>query len=90
MASGNPPQRQPFAGHRAVIFFLVSRDDVRTFAPADDVDPEYGSTLRRVVAVASNTLREARRNRVFLGICAAAVVLQFVALALSDLALVEL
>jgi ABC-type transport system involved in multi-copper enzyme maturation permease subunit len=47
------------------------------------------ASLRRVVAVASNTLREARRNRVFLGICAAAVALQFVALALSDLALVD-
>ncbi len=47
------------------------------------------ASLRRVVVVASNTLREARRNRVFLGICAAAVILQFVALALSDLALVD-
>ena len=36
-------------GHRAVIFFHVSRGDVESFAPADDIDPKYGETLRRVV-----------------------------------------
>ena len=36
-------------GHRAVMFFVVSRADVTTFAPADHVDAEYGATLRRVV-----------------------------------------
>lgn len=37
-------------GHRAVIFFCVSRSDVTTFAPADDIDPAYGKALREVVA----------------------------------------
>lgn len=36
-------------GHRAVIFFCISRGDVERFAPADDIDPKYGETLRRVV-----------------------------------------
>ncbi len=35
-------------GHRAVIFFCVSRGDVESFEPADDIDPLYGETLRRV------------------------------------------
>jgi len=34
-------------GHRAVQFFFVSRDDVRSFAPADDIDPAYCEGLRR-------------------------------------------
>lgn len=38
------------AGHRAVILFLVSRADVTRFAPADDIDPDYGRTLREVTA----------------------------------------
>jgi sugar fermentation stimulation protein A len=33
-------------GHRAVIFFHVSRADARCFAPADDIDPAYGAALR--------------------------------------------
>ena len=37
-------------GHRGVILFLVSRADVTRFSPADDIDPEYGRTLREVVA----------------------------------------
>ncbi len=36
-------------GHRAVIFFAVQREDARTFAPADDIDPAYGHGLRSVV-----------------------------------------
>ena len=40
---------QAAAGDRSVIFFLVSRGDVEAFAPADDIDPEYGRALRRVV-----------------------------------------
>ena len=36
-------------GHRAIIFFCVSRADVERFAPADDIDPRYGEALRRVV-----------------------------------------
>jgi sugar fermentation stimulation protein A len=36
-------------GARAVIFFLVQRTDARVFSPADQVDPQYGRLLRRVV-----------------------------------------
>lgn len=38
------------AGDRAVIFFFVGRADCRRFRPADEVDPAYGTTFRRVVA----------------------------------------
>lgn len=53
-------------GHRAVIFFLVSRGDVQAFAPADDIDPAYGATLREVLkagveAVAYSTRVEPAR-----------------------------
>ncbi len=37
------------AGHRAVIFFCVSRGDVTHFSPADDIDSAYGKALREVV-----------------------------------------
>lgn len=40
---------QAAEGDRAVIFFLVARDDVERFAPADEIDPEYGKALRRVM-----------------------------------------
>lgn len=33
-------------GHSAEIVFTVQRDDCRSFAPADDIDPEYGRLLR--------------------------------------------
>ena len=33
-------------GHRAVVFFLVSRSDVEAMQPADDIDPTYGQALR--------------------------------------------
>lgn len=36
-------------GHRGVILFLVARADVTRFSPADDIDAEYGRTLRDVV-----------------------------------------
>lgn len=36
-------------GHRAVMFYVVSRADVRSFAPADDIDPVYGQTLRQAM-----------------------------------------
>jgi len=36
-------------GQRAAMFFVVSRSDVDTFRPADDIDPAYGETLRRAV-----------------------------------------
>ncbi len=37
-------------GDRGVIFFFVGRADCHRFRPADEVDPAYGATLRRVVA----------------------------------------
>ncbi|QDK36782.1 DNA/RNA nuclease SfsA [Bdellovibrio sp. NC01] len=33
-------------GHSAEIVFTVQRQDCETFAPADDIDPEYGQLLR--------------------------------------------
>ena len=35
-------------GHRGVMLYCVSRSDAKSFAPADDIDPDYGSALRRV------------------------------------------
>jgi sugar fermentation stimulation protein A len=37
-------------GWRAVQFFLVARSDVDEFAPADHIDPAYGSALREARA----------------------------------------
>ena len=37
-------------GYRAVIFFLIQRAEATQFSPADDIDPEYGRLLRKVVA----------------------------------------
>ena len=37
-------------GHRGVMFYFVGRADCRRFRPADEVDPAYGETLRRVAA----------------------------------------
>lgn len=36
-------------GHRALIFFLVQREDATSFAPADHIDPAYGEALRTAV-----------------------------------------
>jgi sugar fermentation stimulation protein A len=36
-------------GHRTVIFFVVQREDARSFAPADDIDVTYGKLLRKAV-----------------------------------------
>ena len=36
-------------GDRAVIFFVVQRQDAGLFAPADDIDPDYGRLLRKAV-----------------------------------------
>ncbi len=34
-------------GHRAVIFFVIQREDGEYFAPADHIDPIYGAKLRK-------------------------------------------
>jgi len=36
------------AGHRAVIFYCVQREDTTAFRPADEIDPVYADTLRLV------------------------------------------
>ena len=36
-------------GHRAVIVFVIQRDDCDIFRPADEIDPQYGRWLRRAV-----------------------------------------
>jgi len=43
-------------GHRAVMFFLVQRDDVSLFRPADDIDPAYGQALRNAAAAGVEVL----------------------------------
>ena len=51
------------AGERAVQFFFVSRADVRTFRPADDIDPAYGEALREAAGVGVEVLAYKGRVR---------------------------
>jgi sugar fermentation stimulation protein A len=62
---------------RGVVLFLVQRADCRRMAPADEIDPEYGRTLREVMAagvealayrarVTSRSIRLDRRLRIIL------------------------
>lgn len=37
------------AGHRAVMFYLVNREDVSSFSPAYDIDPEYAKGLNQAI-----------------------------------------
>lgn len=37
------------AGHRCMMFYFIQRMDAQVFQPADHIDPEYGSRLRRAV-----------------------------------------
>ncbi len=36
-------------GHRAVLVFCIQRQDVESFRPADEIDPDYGDYLRNAV-----------------------------------------
>lgn len=56
-------------GYRAVIFFLVQRGEATSFSPADEIDPEYGRLLRKVVgegveALAYKTVTTPLENRI--------------------------
>ena len=44
------------AGHRAVIFYCIQRGDGETFAPADEIDPMYGATLRQAISAGVEAL----------------------------------
>ena len=37
-------------GARAMMFFVVQRSDAHAFAPADDIDSQYGQRLRQVIS----------------------------------------
>jgi sugar fermentation stimulation protein A len=37
------------SGSRCVMFYFIQRMDARVFKPADQIDPDYGKGLRRVV-----------------------------------------
>ena len=37
-------------GPRAIIFYFLGRSDCRSVRPADEIDPQYGLTLRRAIA----------------------------------------
>ncbi|MGB0712925.1 MAG: DNA/RNA nuclease SfsA [Gammaproteobacteria bacterium] len=43
-------------GHDAAVVFCVQREDVDEVRPADEIDPEYGETLRRAVAAGVKAL----------------------------------
>jgi len=36
-------------GDRAIMLYVVNREDVSTFSPADHIDPEYGIILREAI-----------------------------------------
>ena len=37
-------------GHRSVLFFCIQRDDVIAMRPADEIDPAYGTLLRKAMS----------------------------------------
>lgn len=49
------------AGHRAVQFYFIGRDDVTRFAPADEIDPDYGAALREAAAAGVEVLAYSAR-----------------------------
>ena len=36
-------------GHTAELVFVIQRNDVKKFSPADEIDPEYGRLLRQAI-----------------------------------------
>lgn len=50
------------SGQRAVMFFLVCREDAQCFAPADSIDPVYGAALREAAAAGVELLAYAARG----------------------------
>ena len=44
------------AGHRAVVFFLVSRTHISAMRPADEFDPAYGAALRAAIVAGVEAL----------------------------------
>ena len=44
------------AGARAVMFYLVQREDAPAFSTADDIDPTYGAGLREAMRVGVEVL----------------------------------
>ena len=47
---------QAAEGHRAVVFFLVSRGDAQSMRPADEIDPSYAQSLREAAAAGVEVL----------------------------------
>jgi len=43
-------------GSRAVIFFAIQRTDAQSFRPADEIDPEYDTTLREALGAGVEVL----------------------------------
>lgn len=43
-------------GARALVLFCVTREDARSFQPADEIDPEYGLSLRQAAAAGVEVL----------------------------------
>src|SRR5690606_27097663 len=43
-------------GHRAVLLFCVQHSGAQRVAPADDIDPLYGKTLREAIAAGVEVL----------------------------------
>lgn len=37
-------------GHRAVMLFIVQRDDCQEFTVAEDIDPDYAATIKKAMA----------------------------------------
>ena len=49
-------------GHRAVIFYLINRDDCTSMGPAREIDPVYGRTLDEAMAAGVEALAYRAKN----------------------------